>query len=333
MYPELFKIPFTNLTVYTYGAMLVVGFLSAIFLIRILSRNITKDPNHITNAALYALIAGIVGSRLFYVVHYYDRFEDNLLSVFAIWQGGLELLGGVIAALSVLIFYMCYHKLPVRKYLDILAIALMLALSFGRIGCFFRGCCYGKPADVPWAIRFPYGSDAYLSQIHPDPQRDRSDPQLELPEEYFGYYEKDSQIYTNLKPKQELTAAQQDLVEHGQYRCLRVHPTQLYSSVNGAILCVLLYLFWRRSRKSQAVENNKKLLTRDGCTFALMLILYGIARFLLEFLRDDNPFEFDNLTVSQNIGVGMVSLGIVLMVIFEKLKFKPPKVQSFPSKQ
>ncbi|MHC4293652.1 MAG: prolipoprotein diacylglyceryl transferase [Planctomycetota bacterium] len=331
MYPELFKVPFTNLTVYTYGAMLVIGFLSAIFIIRILSRDITKDPNHITNAALYALLAGIVGSRLFYVIHYFDRFRDDLLSVFAIWQGGLEFYGGVIPAILVVILYIYYHKLPLRKYLDILGIALMLALTFGRIGCFFKGCCYGKPADVPWAIRFPYGSDAYLSQIYPDPQRDRPEAQMELPEEYFGYYEKDGQIYTTLKPKEELTEEQKELVEHGPYRCLPVHPTQLYSSANGALLSLLLFLFWRRNLKYGSEKHNRKLLTKDGCTFALMLILNGLSRFLLELLRDDNPFEFNKLTVSQNIGIGMVTLGIILMFIFEKFKFKPPKIQSSPS--
>ncbi|MHC4759502.1 MAG: prolipoprotein diacylglyceryl transferase [Planctomycetota bacterium] len=249
MYPELFKIPFTNLTVYTYGAMLVVGFLSAIFLIRILSRDITPDPNYITNAALYALIAGIVGSRLFYVIHYFQKFKGDLLSVFAIWQGGLELLGGVIAAISVLIFYMWRHKLPIRKYLDILAIALMLALAFGRIGCFFRGCCFGKPSNVPWAIRFPYGSDSYLSQIHPNPQRDRPQPQLELPQDFFEYSEKNSQLYSTLKKKEQLTPEQKESVEHGPYHCLPVHPTQLYSSANALLLSFLLYLFWLRNRK------------------------------------------------------------------------------------
>ena len=106
MHPELFKIPFVNLTVWTYGVMMVVGFLAAVSLIRCLSRDITPDPQYITNAALYSLIAGVAGARLFYVLHHFDQFRDNLLSVFAIWQGGLELLGGVISAITVIIIYL-----------------------------------------------------------------------------------------------------------------------------------------------------------------------------------------------------------------------------------
>ena len=59
MHPELFKIPFTPLTVQSYGLMMVIGFLSAVYLIRRLSRNITPDQQLITNAALYSLIAGV----------------------------------------------------------------------------------------------------------------------------------------------------------------------------------------------------------------------------------------------------------------------------------
>jgi prolipoprotein diacylglyceryltransferase len=51
-----------------------------------------------------------------------------------------------------------------------------------------------------------------------------------------------------------------------------------------------------------------------------MFIFYGITRFLLEFLRDDNPFELDSLTISQLISMALIALGVVLMVIFEKMK-------------
>jgi phosphatidylglycerol:prolipoprotein diacylglycerol transferase len=186
MFPELFKIPFTHLTIYSYGLMLVIAFLAAISLIRRLSRDFTPDPKMITNAALYALIAGVGGARAFYVLHYWDRFKDNLASVFSIWDGGLEQLGGLLA-LVVIYLYIRFHKLPVRKYFDIIAIALMLALAIGRIGCFLSGCCFGKPADLQWAVRFPYASDAYYSQIYPDLKRNRPQPYVNLPADFFGF--------------------------------------------------------------------------------------------------------------------------------------------------
>ena len=103
MHPDLFQIPFLNLTVRTYGIMIVIGFLLAVFIIRHLSRNITPNPDLITSAALYSLIAGVAGARLFHVIHYFEFYKDDMLSVFAIWNGGLELLGGVVLAITVLI--------------------------------------------------------------------------------------------------------------------------------------------------------------------------------------------------------------------------------------
>ncbi|UCE99143.1 MAG: prolipoprotein diacylglyceryl transferase [Planctomycetota bacterium] len=328
MYPQLFEIPFIHWPVPSYGSMMVIGFLAAVFLIRHLSRDITPDPQFITNAALYSLIAGVVGARLFFVIHYFDLlFRGNLLSVFYIWKGGLELLGGVISAITVIAVYLRYHKLPVRRYLDILAISLMLGLVLGRIGCFLNGCCFGKPTNLPWAVRFPYHSPlhihspAYYSQAHPDLKRNRPNPQMELPADFFGYFNENGLWVQDLKPYEHLTQEQKTWVDKGLYRCLPVHPTQLYSSVNGAFLCLILYLFWRRSLKAEKVKT-KKLFTKPGCTFGLMFVVYGITRFFLEFVRDDNPFEFDCLTISQNISIGMIILGTALMLIFEKMKPK-----------
>jgi prolipoprotein diacylglyceryltransferase len=127
-------------------------------------------------------------------------------------------------------------------------------------------------------------------------------------------------MFNGLKPYKDLTAEQKYMVDKGPYRCLSVHPTQLYSSVKGAVLALILYLFWRRNQKADVSKDYKKLFAKPGCVFGLMFIIYGISRFFIEFLRDDNPFGFDGLTISQNIGIALVILGVLLMIIFEKMK-------------
>ena len=329
MHPELFEIPFIHLTIKSYGLMMVIGFLLAVSLIRHLSRDITPDPQLITNAALYSLIGGVVGARLFYVVHYWEHFKDNWPSVFAIWQGGLEILGGVILAVTIIFLYLCYHKLPIRRYLDILAIGLLLALVFGRIGCFINGCCFGKPTNLPWAVRFPYGSHACYSQVNADLARNRPEPQLQLPREYFSHVDANGLSYP--KPYEDLTQEQKAEVTKGKYRCLPVHPTQLYSSAIGGILCLILYLFWRRSQNPPGSKSHNRLFAKPGQIFSLMFILYGISRFFIEFLRNDNPFEYSwwaiykGGTVSQNLGIYMTIFGLVLMIIFQRMKSKALK--------
>ena len=321
MHPELFEIPLIHVTVKSYGLMLVIGFLAAVWIIRRLSKDFTPDPQLITNAALYSLVGGILGARLFFVIHYFEKFRDAPVEVLYIWQGGLELLGGVVVAVSVILFYVLYHKLPVRRYFDVIAIGMMLALVFGRIGCFLNGCCYGKPTDLLWGVRFPYNSFAYVSQINADPQRNRSGPQLALPREsYQGYTGEAGKWYP--MPYGELNEEQKKEVTEGQYRCLPVHPTQLYSSALAAFWCLLLYLFWRRSQRAEQRDGPAGLLTKPGCTFALMLIVYGLTRFGIELLRDDNPFGFDGLTISQNLGIAMAVLGVILIIVFDRMKTK-----------
>ena len=332
MHPRLFEIPIIHWPVGAYGPMLVLGFLAAITLIRIISKDIGKDPQHIINAALYSLIGGVVGARVFYVIHYYDKFQNNWLGVFQTWNGGLELLGGVIAAIVIIIAYLKYHKLPILQYLDVLAIGLMLALVFGRIGCFLNGCCYGKPSDVSWAVRFPsyvnnfnekskIPSFVFDSQVHPCFHRDRLEPHLKLPSNYFSAFDEDG--YGYLKSFDELTEEQKYEVTKGDYRCLRVHPTQLYTSLSAAFFTLVLYLFWRRSKSSKS-----RILTGPGCTFSLMFVLYGSMRFVIEMLRDDNPFEYGwwaiykGGTVSQNISIYMIIVGIAFLITFQVINSK-----------
>lgn len=322
MHPELFEVPFLHVTVKSYGTLMVVGFLLAVGLMRRMMRKAGQNPECITNAALYALIAGIVGSKLFYVVHHFDP----AVGVFSLFfsGSGFEFLGGVLGAIGFLLVYLRVQKLPMGVYFDVLAVGLMLGQGFGRVGCLMNGCCYGKPADVPWAVRFPYASLPYYGQAFPDDARFRDKPRLELPVEYFGWKDrqggwiqadKENMYSAGLKPKELLTVEQKEAVTHGPYRCLPVHPSQLYSSANAFLLTAVFYGLWRRIG-----------LKKPGMIVGMILITYGMTRFGLETLRDDNPFEYawwmlyKGGTISQNICIYLVLLGAILLGFVSRMK-------------
>jgi prolipoprotein diacylglyceryltransferase len=103
-------------------------------------------------------------------------------------------------------------------------------------------------------------------------------------------------------------------VTRGAYRCLSVPPTQLYTSASAAMLCLILYGFWRRSRSAERVGTHA-FATKPGSVFSLMFIFYGVMRFLMELARDDNPFEIDHLTIAQLLGIGLVILGAVFLAL------------------
>jgi phosphatidylglycerol:prolipoprotein diacylglycerol transferase len=319
MHPSLFEIPLLHLKIGTFGPMMVLGFLAALFLMRRLARRTNLDPAIMTNAALYSLIAGVIGARAFFVLHHLDQFRGNLFGIVATWRGGLEFLGGVIVATVLLLLYLHFSKLPVHRYLDIIVIGLMMGLAFGRIGCFLNADCFGKPTNLPWGIRFPYRSFVYISQINPDLNRNRSEPHLHLPQaDYLDFYDEQGKWYP--KYLENLTDMQRYDVTIGNYRCLAVHPSQLYSSANALLLCFILYLFWRKSLSRSASDKAPKRLNLPGAITALLLILYGITRFLIEFIRDDNPYEIGILTISQILGIVMIISGTALLTLLPYFK-------------
>ena len=332
MRPELFEIPFLHITVKSYGMMMVIGILVAIYVIRKLADRVgagTLNKDYITNGALYALIIGVIGARLFYVLHHYDQFRGrDFISYFAIWEGGLELLGGAIPAIIIVFIYLIKLKLPIRRYLDILTIGLLITLGFGRLGCLMNGCCYGQPSNVPWAITFPYASIAYYSQAYPDPKRDRSAPQIKLPVEFYGFAvdgrwvqaEPNSKYVSDLKPYQMLTPEEKQAVATGKYKCLAVHPTQIYASLTGFLISAILFAYWRFVGYGKDGRIPRFSIGKPGCTFALMFMLYAPLRFLEETLRDDNPFDqIFGMTVSQLIACALFAFGVVMFVIFWKI--------------
>jgi len=347
MRPELFTIPFINLSIPAYGVMMVTGFICALFLSRYLCRRLGENPEHIANFAVYALLAGVIGARLFYVLHNLSYYKQYPREIIAVWSGGLEFYGGFIGASLVMIIYFRRKKLSILKFLDILAPALMIGLSFGRIGCFLNGCCFGAPTSLPWAIKFPplvhthrtpdsgcqrspipQYSIPYAHQLLPDRQRHPDGrPLLELPTEFYDGYSNDTghwiaslELLTTEERKDfhrlpkspsELTSEQLILLESGAFPMLPIHPTQLYSFLNALLLGLLLtYLILRHYRFK-------------GQIFFLMIILYGIARFILEHLRADNPIEFDGFTISQNLSLIAIPLGLIMLLILSRHRIRP----------
>lgn len=148
----------SNITIYWYGIMVALGFVCAVSMLMLNRKHANVDSEQISDIALYGMISGIVGARIFYVVQFWDQYRGNLLEIIRIDHGGLVFYGGLICTISVLLIYCLRKKLVVLNVLDIFGPALAIGHAFGRIGCFMNGCCYGKPSDISCAVRFPEGS-------------------------------------------------------------------------------------------------------------------------------------------------------------------------------
>lgn len=154
MYPVLFKIG--NMGIYTYGLFVALGLLTAIFVTKKLAVPQGIKAQLVTDIFFVILISAVIGSRLLYVVINWKAFQNNLLDIFTIWNGGLVFFGGFITAVIGACIYAKKQNLEIFKTADLLAPGVALGHSVGRIGCFFAGCCYGKACDLPFAIRFTH---------------------------------------------------------------------------------------------------------------------------------------------------------------------------------
>ena len=174
MYPELISYP---VSIKTYGFCMMIGFLSAVWFAMRRAERVKANPDTVLNLAFVALLAGVAGARLFFVAHYWQTDFVNapnvLLAVVDIRRGGLEFLGGLLGAIFAIVIYLVITKQSTRLYLDIMAPGTMWGLAFGRIGCFFNGCCYGSvciASGAPiesapaWSVQFPYHASAYSDQ-------------------------------------------------------------------------------------------------------------------------------------------------------------------------
>jgi phosphatidylglycerol:prolipoprotein diacylglycerol transferase len=155
MFPDLINIGFLHLK--TYGACMATGFVLAWWLIEKLSGR--KD---LSNLMMALMIGGVLGSRIAYVIeHWSAEFASRPFNVVRIDQGGLMFYGGFILSFAVF-FGWCFIKRERPLALaDLLSTVLPLGHAFGRIGCFFYGCCYGRDSDAWCAVTFPAGSPSW----------------------------------------------------------------------------------------------------------------------------------------------------------------------------
>jgi len=127
------------------------------------------NPETILDLGPWLIVGTIVGARLLFVVSYWrEQFAGKpFYEVFMVQHGGLVFYGGFMGASLACILYARVKKLPLWKLADIVTPSIALGSVFGRIGCLFNGCCYGRACQLPWAIHYPSGHESYPKGVHP----------------------------------------------------------------------------------------------------------------------------------------------------------------------
>jgi phosphatidylglycerol:prolipoprotein diacylglycerol transferase len=238
MKPEIHLL---GLSIKTFGLTFALGFLACGLVVARRLRELGKPVDWSYEIVFAALIGGIVGARVYYLIQNYSQVKHDLVgSVFSgtglVWYGGA--IGG---AIGVIAWMRWRHVLELRMF-DMCATALALGYAIGRIGCQVSGDGdYGVPSSLPWAMGYPHGT-----------------------------------VPTPLG--------------------VRVQPTPIYETVT---MCLLAYALWSLRDR-----------VRPGVIFALYLLLSGLERFLVEFIRR-NSEVLAGLTAPQLESVGLLVIGLL----------------------
>ncbi|WP_415889544.1 prolipoprotein diacylglyceryl transferase [Neptuniibacter sp. SY11_33] len=236
------------LQIHWYGLMYLIGFAAAWWLgvkrARLPGSGWTEEQ--ISDLIFWGAMGVVLGGRMGYVLFYHlDRFLQDPLWLFAVWEGGMSFHGGLLGVIAAMYLFGRKHGKSLFTMTDFVAPLVPIGLGAGRIGNFIGGELWGRVTDGPWGVVFPRGGD--------------------LPR----------------------------------------HPSQLYEfALEGLVLFVVLWWFSSKPRPKMAVSG-------------LFLLLYGLFRSLVEFVREPDAhlqfIAFEWLTMGQLLSLPMILLGLFLV--------------------
>ena len=194
--------------------MMALSFVTAGYVLRAEMGRLELDPEQAWDLLLMAVIGGILGAKIYYILLNYPRLVSDPAGL-VLSRSGMVWYGGFLLAVLLVLWKTRQLKLPVGRILDGSAPALAIAYSVGRVGCFLVGDDYGRPTDSWVGIAFPNGSP---------PTR------VDVLERQFGL------------------AVDPALIEkYGQV--VPVHPTQLYEI---GLSTLVFGILWRMRRHGHA---------------------------------------------------------------------------------
>ena len=136
-------IDFGYFRIYWYSFFILLAFLIGGFLILKEAKKQNIDEDFIVNLFFYTVPISLIGARIYYVIFNWDYYCVNLVDIFKVWEGGLAIHGGILAAFLFILYYTKKNHVSLWEITDILVISLILGQAIGRWGNFFNGEAHG----------------------------------------------------------------------------------------------------------------------------------------------------------------------------------------------
>ncbi|MBO4600693.1 MAG: prolipoprotein diacylglyceryl transferase [Bacilli bacterium] len=131
-----------------YSVLILVGTLIGVYLLKREAKRFGMNWDFIFNLSFWTIVFGILGARLYYVIFNWSQYENDLLSIFKIWEGGLAIHGGILAGALTVYFYCKKAKANTLKIIDMALPSVIIAQAIGRWGNFFNSEAYGSVTSL-----------------------------------------------------------------------------------------------------------------------------------------------------------------------------------------
>jgi phosphatidylglycerol:prolipoprotein diacylglycerol transferase len=166
MYPELFRIPFLDWPVSSFGAAMATAFLVGYWIAIPRMREEGLDPEDAANMLIWIMFGGVFGAKLYYAIDFAVRGEAPFFaSLFS--RAGMTFYGGLMGGALAGVLGCRHYKIAIVPFANVAAISVAIGQAIGRIGCFLVGDDYGRATDLPWGIAFPNGLPPVHYPVHP----------------------------------------------------------------------------------------------------------------------------------------------------------------------
>src|SRR6185369_6167988 len=157
MFPDLFKIPFINFTLNSYGLLLAIAFITGLFVMSQLAKRDGLPQERVYDLGLWVLASSLLGSKVLMVITEWDvYYRDHPGQIFSldVFRSGGVFYGGFIGALLASVIAIRVYKLPWWRTADAFAPGIAIGQAIGRLGCFSAGCCWGLPTTSAVGVQF-----------------------------------------------------------------------------------------------------------------------------------------------------------------------------------
>ena len=272
-----------------YGVVIAIGALLGLTLSMQHAKRNGEDPDLYYYYAIPAILIGVLGARIYYIIFNFEIYRDNPLLMLNIRDGGLAIYGGIIAAVVWLIIYSRMKKASFWLMTDTACLGLLVGQIFGRWGNFFNREVFGKFSDGLFSMQIDITCPLLWPEFNPQYVSD-----AELAQMYLG---RDSMLQKIIEVRQNI------YVNQAGVSVISVHPTFLYESLCNLALLIILLIY----------SKHKKF---DGEMFIYYVGGYGLVRFFIEGVRTDQLFIGNTaLAVSQVLSAILVAAAVVMWFI------------------